>query len=105
MPPKPERSVEQTQKDDHQERPTEQTGQDVDSNERHGRAGEPARNRVKYGQSSEAERKGQDDDHDKAHHSAEARGSRSQQQKHQKPLRKLDRSEGGRWPPGLLRNV
>ena len=38
MPPKPERSVEQTQEDDHQQRPTEETGQDVDANERHGRA-------------------------------------------------------------------
>jgi hypothetical protein len=102
MPPKPERSVEQTQEDDHERRPTEETGQDADANEPHGRAGEPAGDRVKHGQSSEAERDGQDDDHvdaDKAHHSAEARGSRGQRQKHRKPPRNLKRSEGGRWPP------
>ena len=33
MPPKPERSVEQTQEDDHERRPTEETGQDVDAKE------------------------------------------------------------------------
>jgi hypothetical protein len=39
MPPKPQRSVELTREDDHQQRPTEETGQDVGANERHGRAG------------------------------------------------------------------
>ena len=102
MLPKPERSVEQTKNENQQQRPTEQTRQDVDSNERHGRAGEPLRNRVKYGHPGEAEGDGQDDDHvnaDKAHHSAKGRSSRSEQQQHQKRHRKFKRGEGGRRPP------